>query len=163
MNNKLNLEEANILIYSLKMYCISIFTYYLASKIINSKECKRNKVLIIFISAGIAIACAFIKVQTNFFYSIICLAVILSLIFSKFQKKDITYSTMIIALSLSINYIILFLSILVTFLPNYIMKTQNDYIEFISLMVFYIIFVYRFTKIKRFKKRIDILKKQIRK
>lgn len=161
MNSQLNLEESNIVIYSLKIYCIGIFTYYLALKIINSKERKRNKVLITFISVAISIICAFIKFQTNFFYSVMCLAIILSIIFSKFQKKDITYSIMIIMLSLSMNYIILSLSILVTFLPNYIMETQNDYIEFISVMIFYIIFIYEFTKIKRFKRGLIFLKSKL--
>lgn len=159
MTNQLNLEETNVVIYNLKMYCVSIFTYYLASKIIASKENRKNKVLIIFLSGGVSIICTFIKFQTNFFYSIMCLVIIVSLFFSKFQKKNMTYSIMIIALSLSINYIILFLAGTVTFLPNYIIKTQNNYIEFISLMVFYIIFIYGFTKIKRFKKRIDIFEK----
>lgn len=158
MSSKLNVEEANIIIYILKIYCISIFTYYLTLKIIDLKESKRNKVLLTVICGIIAIICALIKYQTNSFYSVMCLVLILSLIFSKFQKKDITYSIMIIVLSLSINYIILFLSTLVTFLPNLIMETQNDYIEFISLIMVYIILVYGFTKIKRFKKRIDIFK-----
>ncbi len=159
MNNKMNLEEINILISCLEIYIISILTYYIALKMIDLQEKTRNKVLLIIICGIIAIICAFIKFQTNSFYSMMFLALIVSLIFSKFQKKDITYSIMIIALSLSINYILLFLSILVTFLPNYIMKTQSEYIEFISLMAFYVVFVYGFTKIKRFKKRIHIFKK----
>lgn len=163
MNNRLNVNEINTFMSCLEIYIISIFTYYIALKMIDSQEKMRNKILLIVICGIIAIICAFIKSQTNSFYSMMCLALMASLIFSKFQKKDITYSVMVIALSLSINYFILFLSTLVTFFPNFIMETQSDYIEFISLMAFYMVFVYGFTKIKRFKKRIDIFKRQIRK
>lgn len=163
MNSQLNLEETSVVIYNLKMFFVSIFTYYLALKIIGLEINKRNKVLIVIICEISSVICTVIKFQTDSFYSVICLALILSIIFLKFQKKDITYSIMIIVLSLSINYIILFLSILVTFLPLYIIETKNDYIEFASLMLFYMIFIYEFTKIKRFKKRINIPKKQIRK
>lgn len=161
MNSKINLEEINILISYLEIYIISIFTYYIALKMIDSKESKKNKVLITIICMIIAIICAFIKYQTNSFYSMMCLALMASLIFSKFQKKDITYSIMIIVVSLSINYIILILAGMVTFLPHYIIETQNDYIEFISLMVFYIIFVYGFTKIKRFRSGLIFLKSKL--
>lgn len=160
---KMNLEEINIFISCLEIYIISIFTYYIALKMIDSKEKTKNKVLLIVICGIIAIICALIKFQTNSFYSMMCLALMESLIFSKFQKKDVTYSIMIIVVSLSINYIILILAGMVTFLPNYVMKIQSNYIEFISLMVIYIILIYRFTKLKRLKKRISIFKKQIRK
>lgn len=159
MNDKVNLEEINVFISYLEIYIISIFTYYIALKITDSQEKMKNKILLIVICGIIAIICAFIKSQTNSFYSMMCLALMASLIFSKFQKKDITYSVMVIALSLSINYFILFLSTLVTYFPNAIMKTQSDYIEFISLMAFYMVFVYGFTKIKRFKNRTNISKR----
>lgn len=161
MNSKLNLEEINTVVYNLKIYCISILTYYLALKIIDSKESKRNKVLLLIICEIISIICSLIKFQTNSFYSIMCLSLAVSLIFSKFQRKDITYSIMIVDFSLSINYIILFVAGAVTYFPNAIMKIQNDYIELISLMIFYIVFVYVFTQIKRFKRGLIFLKSEL--
>ena len=157
MDDKVNLEEIDIIVTYLEIYIISIFTYYTSLKIINSED--KNKVLLIFFCIFISVICALIKFQTNLFYSMIPLVFMLAIIFSKFQKKDIIYSIIILTLSLSINYVILFLSGTVSFFPNYIIKTQNDYIEFISVIIFYIIFIYVFTKIKRFKKRIYIYKK----
>jgi hypothetical protein len=159
MNNGLNVKEINIFMSCLEIYFISIFAYYIALKIINSKEKMKNKVLLVFMCMIISIIGAFIKSKTNSVYSMMCLILMLSLMFSKFQRKDITYSIMVISLSLSINYCILFLSTFISYFPNSIMKTQSDEIEFISLMIFYIIFIYAFTKIKRFKKRIYILKR----
>lgn len=159
MDNKLKLDEVNIFVSYLETVFISFFTYYLALKIINSKESNKNKIIIMILFIIIAAICKTIKQNTNSLYSIMCLSIILSLIFSRLQKKDITYSILVIAFSLSINYIILFLAGTVSFFPNYIMKTQNDYIGFIWLTTFYILFIYGFTRIKRFKKRIYIYKK----
>ena len=159
MNDKINLEEIDIFITYLEIYIISICTYYVSLKIINSKE--KNKVLLIFFCGFISIICAVIKFQTNLFYSMMILIFMLAIFFSKLQKKDMIYSIIILTFSLSMNYVILFLSILVSFLPNCIMKTQNDYICFVSLMIFYIIFIYGFTRIKRFKNGLVFIKNKL--
>lgn len=161
MSNKVNLEEVNIIISNLEMFFICIFTYYIALKTINSKESLKNKVLIIFICCIISAIRAYIKSKTNFLESVICLILMLSLTFSKFQKKDVTYSMMIIVFSLSINYIMLILSSAISYFPNAIMKTQNDYISFAFVIIFYTIFVYGFTKIKRFKSGLIIFKSKL--
>lgn len=144
-------EEVSISINCLEILIISILTYYIAIKISNTNGKEKNRVLIIILFFIVAIICAVIKKYTSSFYSIICLNLLLSLIFYKREKKDVLYSIMMIEISLSINYILLFLAGLIAYFPNKIFNIKNDYIQFISIMLIHIIFSYNFTNIKRFK------------
>ena len=140
-------EEVSISINCLEILIISILTYYIAIKISNTNGKEKNRVLIIILFFIVAIICAVIKKYTSSFYSIICLNLLLSLIFYKREKKDVLYSIMMIEISLSINYILLFLAGLIAYFPNKIFNIKNDYIQFISIMLIHIIFSYNFTNI----------------
>lgn len=154
-------EEVSISINCLEILIISILTYYIAIKISNTNGKEKNRVLIIILFFIVAIICAVIKKYTSSFYSIICLNLLLSLIFYKREKKDVLYSIMMIEISLSINYILLFLAGLIAYFPNKIFNIKNDYIQFISIMLIHIIFSYNFTNIKRFKNGIIFFKNKI--
>ena len=114
-------EEVSISINCLEILIISILTYYIAIKISNTNGKEKNRVLIIILFFIVAIICAVIKKYTSSFYSIICLNLLLSLIFYKREKKDVLYSIMMIEISLSINYILLFLAGLIAYFPNKIL------------------------------------------
>ena len=80
-----------------------------------------------------------------------CLIVVLGIVFSILQKNNIINSIVLITISLSINYIILFLSSIITFIPNYIIGIKNDYINLSFLLILYICLLFLCTKIKRVK------------
>lgn len=117
-------EEVSISINCLEILIISILTYYIAIKISNTNGKEKNRVLIIILFFIVAIICAVIKKYTSSFYSIICLNLLLSLIFYKREKKDVLYSIMMIEISLSINYILLFLAGLIAYFPNKIFNIK---------------------------------------
>lgn len=161
MSEITNTESFNIIIYIIKTYFISIFTYYIALKSINPKI-TYSFFIIPIIMLIVSCMCGIIKYYFNFLYSIIFLGMILAIILSKSAKSDIVYSILIITFSLSINYIFLFIASTLTFVPNIIMKFKNNYINLIFIITFYSILIYLFSKIKRFKKGFSFLQKNLK-
>lgn len=152
-------DEISIFIDILRIYIISMYTYYIAFKIIDIAEIKGyKKVMNYFMIFIIAIICSFIKLKSNFLISMIYLIFLLAIILAKNTKNGIGYSILIITVSLSINYILFFMAISLSFFPNVILQTNNNYIEFIILVIFYSLLIYLFSRIKKFKKGISFLK-----
>lgn len=163
MLETLNFGNMNIVIYSLKMYCIISFTYYVALKMIDQKVEEKHKNILVYLSMIIvSILCSIINYQTNSFSTIIFLILVLSIIFSKMVKKDIGYSIIVIAFSLSINHILFFISTMIAFLPNTIIGIQNDYISFTFIIIIYIVFNYKIFRINKFKYGFSFLKNNIK-
>ena len=160
MNTIIEIEEFNIIIYILKTYFISIFTYYIALKSIN-KRITYKFYIIPIVMITVSVICGTIKYYSDSFYSIICLDILLAIIFSKFSKNDIAYSILIMTISLSINYIFLFLATALMFLPSVIINVQNDYINLTFIIMLYISLTYAFSKIKRFKHGFSFLQNKL--
>lgn len=162
-NAVIRIEDFNVIIYILKIYFISNFTYYIALKSINNNIDKKYRFLIIQIAIiMISVICGLIKCVSNSLNSIICLTILLALIFSKFSKKDIGYSMLIVAISLSINYIFLFIASALVFFPNAILQIQSDYINLSMIVIVDAILLYFFTKIRRFRKGFSFLQKKLK-
>lgn len=152
-------DEIDITIEILRIFLISVYTYYLSLRIIGRKESIKYTLKSCFFVFLISIIDFFIKIRVDFLNSIIYVIVLLSILFAKITKESVGYSMLINTVSLSINYILFFIAIASSYFPNLIMKVNNDFIEFVSLIIFYSLFVYLFTKIKRFKKRLFVFKK----
>ena len=133
-----------------------IFIYYTNFKITNKKielNCKfiiDNFIIIIF-----GIICAMIKNKISFAISIISSILIISLIFSKDMTTKSIITTII---SYAINYTIFCITIIVSFIFNMITKLNNDYMNFVVILITHILVLYHFCKIKRFKNGFLFLK-----
>ena len=86
---------------------------------------------------------------------------ILSSIYSSITKNKWGFSIIITIISLSINYIIFFISVVAGFIPNEILNVTNDYISLLFIIVFHVLFLYLFFRIKRFKNGFTFLQKNI--
>lgn len=153
----LNLEDIGIILYSIKIYSIIVFTYYFALKSINEKYKKKNLIVYIILIA-VAILCSIIKYQSNSFNSIIFLITIITILFSKFEKKEIGYSIIIIIFSLSINYIVFFISTITCFFLNILLSIRDNYISLIFIILEYILIITSIFKIKKYRKGFQFLK-----
>lgn len=161
--NTIELEEIDIFINVLEVYAISIFTYYLSTKIVNSLNCnKLRKITTYIIIFIIAIICGSIKWKYSYLNSIILLICLLSILFAINTKNNIGYSLCITAISLSLSYVLFFLAICMSYIPNIILDVKNDYISLIILIILYSILINLFLKIKRFKKGFLFLQKNSR-
>ena len=77
------------------------------------------------------------------------------------MKNNIGHSILIATISLSINYILYFISIALSFLPNVIMNIDNDFISLFIIILIYSILIYLFCRIKKFKRGFTFLKQKL--
>ena len=94
----------------------------------------------------------FIRDYIPFFGSIFLLIITLSIGISKCAKRKISYSIFITIVSISINYVIFLVSTSIVYIINYILKINDDKILLIIILGLYVIFIYRFMKIKKISK-----------
>ncbi len=153
-----SLEQIQIYIYILKLFCISLGTYYAVLK--NTGE-KNNILKIIIGIAGVSIICGWIKYKSNSMNSIIFLTLLLSVIFSQFNKKNIGYFILLTTICLNINYVLFFIATAISYLPNGIFNIQNNYIGLGSILLIYFPIIYLFFKVKKFKRGFGFLKEKI--
>lgn len=159
MEVTVNKEEINIIIYCLKICFIGIFTYCTSLKVIDIKENKAYARIIGIIP--IAILCGIVKYKYNSLYSVICLILLLSILLSRTNKNNIGYSIIITIFSLSINYILFFIASTFVFFFFIATRISNDFITFIFISVIYIILLMLLSKVKKLKKGINFLKKNM--
>lgn len=163
MNSTIQIEEIDIFINILKVYSVGIFAHYFSIKIVNTLNYSICRKIATYIIIGIiAIICGSIRWAYSFLNSIIALIFLLSIVFVINTKNDIGYSLCITAISLSLSYILFFIAVCMSYIPNVILHINNDYISFIILDLLYIIQVYLFLKINRFKRGFAFLQRKIK-
>ena len=152
------LGEIELIVDILKIFYISICTYYLAKKIINKKLDTTYKTIILYLCIMvISTICKTIKDSFGFFYGLTGLFLLLSLIFAKGTKNKIIYSMVIVLISLSINYIIFFVAIALSFIPSVLINIKNDFVILMIMLLIYTILLKYLSKIKRFKRGFSFL------
>ena len=148
----------------IKMFYICIFTYYISFRFINKRidfNLKNNLIILISMIA-IAIICRFIETRFGFSYNIICMIFLISIVFKKFSQYRFAYSLLVTVVSLTVNYIIFCLSVIITFIPIMLFNIYNTYVGLIFILIIYLILIYIFCNIKRFKNGFIFLQKNIR-
>ncbi len=152
LNFTFNLASTSIIVYIIKIYSISMCTYYTFLKLINIKNLISLKTFIVFVfTIIITFICGIIKYTTDSFTSIACLILLLSSLYSNITKNKIGYTIILTITSLSINYTLFFLAILINFAFNLILAIQNDYLNIGIMIITHITILYLIFKIKRFK------------
>ena len=154
----INLNDVTIKVNILKTFFISIYTYYTYLKIINNKKISNIKSILLYICIFIiSIIVTIIKYKINFYSYLLCLCVFLSCICSIVTKKNIGYSIVITTISLSFNYILLVVAVVLLFIPNIILKIENDVINFVLIETIHMFILYNIFKINKFKYGISFL------
>ena len=146
--------ELNISI--IKNVFLMLCIFYTDFKITNKKielnfELVRNNFIIIIFG----VVCGIIKDDVNFFISIISSILIISVIFS---KDKVTKSIIATIISFAINYTILYITIVISFVFYLFTQNFNNYINLIVIVIDHLFLLYLLFKIKRFKKGFSFLK-----
>lgn len=153
------LSEITIIVFILKMFFICMCTYYTYIKILNNKKYLKKGLLIITVGTIlIAIICGIIKYYYNYFSSIVCLILLLSSLYANINKNKLGNSLITTIISLSINYILYFISVIISFIPKKVLNINNDYISLCIIILIYLICLHLFFKKKRFKNGLEFLK-----
>lgn len=158
-----NILTEEIIVDLIRMYFISVCTYYMNFKIINFEEKIRiKKVITILIGIAVTtIISEILKVKFSFPYIVIWNGILIGLLFTISTKNDLAYSMLITTVSLSINYILFSIGILASFLINLITNIKNEYINLFILIIIYIILFLIFLRIKRCKKGLAFLQRKL--
>ena len=121
----------------IKIFYIIVFTHYMNFKLINKKlEINVKNILIIVLSIFVNII--IYKIMRNALglsYSIIFIILLISISFKKISKYRFPYSLLVTVISLTINYIIFSLSVIVAFIPIILLNIQNTYIGLILILI----------------------------
>lgn len=157
-----NLNELEDVIDTIRIIVIIVYTFYVAFKVINQKISKKKMILLCILTIPLVAICKIIKDMYGYGYCIIYMIFLISLIISKLNKNNISNSILISIMSLSINYIIYFISIAISFIPNVILHINNDLISLVIIVIIYTILIYLFSKIKRFKKGLIFLQTRLK-
>lgn len=163
MKNIINLENVNIFIEILKLIFINICTSIIALKL-SDKKIKfdyRLIIIVIFINI-ISIICMILRFRFGHFYSIICSIILLSIVFSKYTNSYIEFSLALLTISLGINYIIFYMSIIISFIPSVLFNLENNYIILMIILVINTLILISFFKNRRIKRGVIFLKSKLK-
>lgn len=149
MAEMLIFKDVGLILYMIKTFFICIYTYQLALRLINIKITKKNKVRIVLLVCCIIVLCEITKYLVNTSISIIFMNISLTLIFSYCTKNKVGESFLIISISLSLNYILLIISLIISFQINELINIENDLINLSIIIIIYTICKNKFLKIKK--------------
>lgn len=150
-----NNVEINISI--IKTVFIILCTYYTNFRITNTKLELSFKLLYKYIYiVVIAIICGLIKYGFNYFISLICSILIVSIIFS--ENNNMLNALWTTIISLAINYVISFCTIIISFIVNVIIQINDNYVNLGIIIVSHIALLYNVLKMKRLKYGLSFLK-----
>ena len=152
------LNGISINISTIKTILIILSSYYTNFKITNTKVTFNKSFLynLIYIIIG-AVVCGLAKYNLNYLVSMFLAIIIISLIFSKDNLSKGLLTTII---SLAINYIILFVSVSISFIISIIFKIDNNYMNLGMIIFFYTGLIYITFRNKKLKYGITFLQKR---
>lgn len=141
-----------------KIFFIEYYTYFTYQKIIDTKTKFRPIILIeMFFIAFLVLD---IRLNVNYYCSFLVLIFLLNIIGCLNNKKDFTYSMLVILIAFCISYIIQFISIAISFFINEIYFIKSDYINFLIIIILEAILLIFTWKIKRIQKGFNYLKER---
>ena len=143
-------------VYVIKIIVISMMTYLVNIKLMNIKG--KNFLNIVLI-ISICVISGIIREVFDLLISLWFLVCALSCAFSISTKSGFGYALLINTISLSINHILFFLAIIISYLPFGILKINNEIANLLLILLLYILIVYRFFKIKKIKNGLIFLNK----
>lgn len=148
-------SNIDIFIDIIKVFSIIIFTYYTNFKLTNQKVTIKIKNIVLMII--IAIVYVVIKKEVNYLIGIIALVTAVSLIFS---TQNVGKAILITTISLSINYILSIISIIMNyFFVKKNLNIDNDCFHLFTISFLHAIILVLLFKIKKLKYGITFLRK----
>ena len=141
-----------------KIFIITIFTYYTTRKIMNKKiTVEENNLSILIMNIIIIIIYCLLRDKIGLILDTIILIGLLAVIIAKNTNKNIGYTIICTAISLTINDILYFVSSAIIYIPSRALNISNVYTLFPFIILVYAIVLYLFLKIRKIKNGLDFL------
>ena len=158
----ISLGDIDILIYIIKNFIVYIGTYLLFLHILNIRPLLGKKIIVISpLIIILSIIGGFFSYNIDNFSSFLLVFFFLCLINSIFTKTTFGYTVLVTIISLGINYIIAFVSTIISFIPSAIIFPLNDYVSLTLIVFSYIIFLYFIFHIKKINKGFSFLNRGV--
>lgn len=160
----INLENIETQIYIMKIFFLSIYTYYTSCKLVNTKEKVniKNVIILCVFCIFISLVVMLIRYLSGSLIGIICLCMLMSYFFSIKTQYNIGYSLTVVVISLAINYIIFILAIIVVFIPNIILVINNDTISLLFAEILHLIMLNILLDMNKFRYGFSFLHKKFK-
>ena len=161
--SNINFENINMGMYTIKMFLLQIYVYMMYAKIINYKiTSKKQNYLFIVISVLNSFLISILKYKVDSFFSVFYIITSLGIITTKFINNRFIYNFLIITISLSINYILNIIGIIIVFIMNTFYIISNDYINFALIIFLHTFFLVCILRARRIKNGISFLNNKSR-
>ena len=156
------LNNVNIVVEIIKLFIIIVYINYTYIKVINNKNINIKKNIIVLVySIFASIIINSLKYNINSYFRTVILICIINVFTVLIFREELIYSTSIIIISFAINYALFGISISIAFIPNVVLKIENDYIGLTIIVVIFSILHYMFFKSKRLKYGISFLQSKL--
>lgn len=144
----------------IKIFFIVLYTYILNFKLINDK--KRIRITDIVIVLSLACVYDFVRKNCNFFYSTIIMLLIMSVIISNKNQKTISYNVLVGVFSLSINYVLFFISTSIGYVIYKLLDIKNEILIILAILIIYTTIIYKFYKWNKLKNGLFFLREKMK-
>ena len=155
-------DNVYVIVYIAKVFIISMYTYFFNIKILNLNITLnvKQRIIVLCCTLGLqvflSIAGKITQVGLN---SVMYSTFIVAAIFSNITKNKFGYSLLISAISLSINQIAFFIATVLGYIPYRLFGIDNEYMNFIIIILIYSMVIIACTKVKRIKNGFSFLSK----
>lgn len=144
----------------IKLFIISVGTIYTANKL-NENTKRKNKIIVIILLILISILCGVIKEAVGSFYSNLFLIILLIIGYYIYTNSEMTNCMISIVISITINYVMFFASIIISYIPTQLLEIESKEINLSIITLIYLILIKLFLKIKKFKYGFAFLKEKV--
>lgn len=155
------MDKIDIINSTIKVFFISIYLYVVYIKLIDLKEKKQFRLIIIFMSFVNTVLYAVLNTYTEEIISIIITFLIYGIIISRILNNKIYYSIILTLISFAITYATYIIAIIISGLILKVLIPNISYKNPISLITIPLIegiLLFMLSKVKRFKRGINFLK-----
>lgn len=144
----------------IKLFIIGIGTIYTANKL-NENTKRKNKIIVVILLILISILCGVIKEAAGSFYSNLFLIILLIIDYYIYTNSEMTNCMISIVISITINYVMFFASIIISYIPTQLLEIESKEINLSIITLIYLILIKLFLRIKKFKYGFAFLKEKV--
>ena len=154
------MEEMKESVELIKIFFMGYFTYFTYKKITYNKS-TINKIILLIGMITISFLTMYIRRNIDYFISIPVFIFLLSILFCSKNYNNFGYSVFLTSIALCMNYIINFISIVITFFINKIFYIENDYINIIIMIIIQTLILFFMWRIKRIQNGFNYLNQKV--
>lgn len=161
----MKIESIELILKIIKILLRNYFIIYMSNKLINEeiKSKKNFKEVLGYVLSDIITTVAYIYIDSNYgiFYGTTVLILITTIIICNNRNTNIVYSLLINVISVSINYVLLLIAVLVSGIIDAVFKF-NFVFNNIIILLMYMLMAKKFINMRKFKKGFDFIQGDIK-